>query len=43
MDWGQDLLIDPVVPSAGVARARDKPGAGIEFNETALQRCIVAA
>lgn len=41
MDWGQDLIEDPVVPRAGRARASDKPGAGVEFIEAALERCIV--
>jgi mandelate racemase len=43
MDWGQDLLLDPVVPVKGVAKPSDKPGAGIDFNEAALARITVTA
>lgn len=41
MDWGQELITDPVVPRAGRARPSDKPGAGIDFIETAIEKCIV--
>jgi mandelate racemase len=41
MDWGQDLLADPLVPVAGVTVPRDTPGTGVEWNEAAVARCLV--
>lgn len=41
MDWGQELITDPLVPRGGYARPRDTPGAGIEWNESAVARCLV--
>ena len=41
MDWGQDLLLDPLVPKAGFTTPRDTPGTGIEWNEKAIARCLV--
>jgi mandelate racemase len=43
MDWGQDLLEDPVVPSGGMAKPGEKPGAGMDFREAALAKHIVMA
>jgi mandelate racemase len=43
MDWGQDLLADPLVPVKGVTTPRDAPGTGVEWNETAIARCLVDA
>ncbi|MEM9028306.1 MAG: enolase C-terminal domain-like protein [Pseudomonadota bacterium] len=42
MDWGHDLLMDPLVPEAGFARPREAPGAGLEWNEAALSKAIVS-
>ena len=42
MDWGQDLLDDPLVPVKGLTTPRDKPGTGIAWNEKAIARCLVA-
>ena len=41
MDWGQDLIRDPVVPERGFARPKETPGAGIEWNEPAIARLEV--
>jgi mandelate racemase len=41
MDWGQDLLADPLLPVAGFTTPRDAPGTGVEWNETAVARCLV--
>lgn len=41
MDWGQDLIRDPLVPDKGVVVPRETPGAGIEWNETAIARHLV--
>jgi mandelate racemase len=43
MDWGQDLLRDPLVPVKGFATPRDAPGAGLEWNEKAIAACLVEA
>lgn len=40
MDWGQDLLADPLVPANGYARPREVPGAGLEWNERAIAPCL---
>ncbi len=42
MDWGQELIRDPVVPEKGFARAKDTLGAGIEWHEAAVARCTVS-
>jgi mandelate racemase len=42
MDWGQELLEDPVVPDKGAARPSEKPGAGSDFREAALAKVLVA-
>jgi mandelate racemase len=41
MDWGQDLLADPLVPVRGFTTPRELPGTGVEWNETAIARCLV--
>ena len=38
MDWGQDLITDPLVPEGGFATPRETPGAGIQWNEAAIAR-----
>jgi mandelate racemase len=43
MDWGQDLLMDPLVPVKGWTLPRDTPGAGIEWNEKAIAKCPTSA
>ena len=43
MDWGQELLEDPVVPNKGGAMPSDKPGAGMDFREGVLAKHIVTA
>lgn len=43
MDWAQDMLVDPLIPHKGMARPRDTPGAGVDWNETALAKCIAAS
>lgn len=43
MNWGQDLLDDPLVPDKGFVTLRSTPGAGIAFKEKALAKCIVKA
>ncbi len=41
MDWGQDLLQDPLLPDGGFTTPRDSPGTGVEWNEPAIARCLV--
>jgi mandelate racemase len=41
MDWGQDLLENPLVPDKGVARPSDRPGAGMDLRESALAKVTV--
>ena len=41
MDWGQDLLIDPLLPVKGFTTPRDTPGAGLEWNEKAIAPHLV--
>lgn len=41
MDWGQDLLADPLVPVQGFTTPRDLPGTGVEWNEPAIARYLV--
>jgi hypothetical protein len=40
MDWGQDLLADPLVPVRCFTRPRDLPGTGVKWNEPAIARCL---
>ncbi len=40
MDWGQDLMVDPLVPVKGFTTPRDTPGTGVEWNEKAVARCL---
>jgi mandelate racemase len=42
MDWGQDLLADPLVPVKGFTTPRDTPGTGVEWNEKAIAPHLVA-
>ena len=41
MDWGQDLMRDPLVPEKGMTTVRDTPGTGLEWNEKAIAACLV--
>ena len=41
MDWGQDLIRDPLVPAKGFTTPPDTPGTGIEWNEKAIAACLV--
>ena len=41
MDWGQDLLTDPLVPVKGFTTPRDTPGTGVEWNEKAIAPHLV--
>lgn len=41
MDWGQDLMQDPLVPVKGFTTPRDTPGTGLEWNEKAIAPCLV--
>ena len=41
MDWGQDLMLDPLLPVAGFTTPPDRPGTGIEWNEPAIARCLI--
>lgn len=43
MDWGQDLLANPLLPVGGYTTPRDVPGTGVTWNETSVARCLVAA
>ena len=43
MDWGQDLMADPLLPVAGFTLPRDTPGTGVEWNERAVARCLIEA
>lgn len=42
MDWGQDLLADPLIPVAGFTTPRETPGTGIAWNEAAIAKCLIA-
>ncbi len=42
MDWAQELIVDPIIPDKGAARPKDTPGAGIVFNEAAIERHVVS-
>jgi mandelate racemase len=41
MDWGQDLLADPLVPVKGFTTPREVPGTGVEWNEKAIAPHLV--
>lgn len=41
MDWGQDLLADPLVPKGGFTTPRETPGTGIAWNEAVIAKCEV--
>jgi mandelate racemase len=41
MDWGQDLLADPLLPVRGFTTPRDTPGTGIAWNEKAIAPHLV--
>jgi len=41
MDWGQDLLRDPLLPVKGYTTPRDAPGTGVEWNEQAIGACLI--
>jgi mandelate racemase len=41
MDWGQDLMLDPLLPVKGFTTPRDHPGTGVEWNERAIARCLI--
>lgn len=43
MDWGHDVLDDPLTPMGGFARPAERPGAGMEWNEAALTSYEVQA
>jgi mandelate racemase len=43
MDWGQDLIADPLVPTRGLVTPPPRPGTGVEWNEKAVARCLLAA
>jgi L-alanine-DL-glutamate epimerase-like enolase superfamily enzyme len=37
-----ELFVDPVIPENGVMKLTDKPGFGLEFDEKALEKAILA-
>ena len=41
MDWGQDLLRDPLIPEAGFVSPAETPGAGMEWNEPEVEKHLV--
>ena len=41
MDWGQDLIKDPLVPAKGFTTPPDTPGTGIEWNEKSIAACLM--
>ena len=43
MDWGQDLMPDPLVPVKGFTTPRDTPGTGVEWNEKAIAPLLLQA
>ena len=43
MDWGQDLIRDPLLPVKGFTTPPDTPGTGIEWNEAAIAPHLVEA
>lgn len=43
MDWGQNLIRDPLLPVAGFTTPPDTPGTGLEWNEAAITPNLVDA
>lgn len=43
MDWGQDMLRDPLVPQAGHVKPSETAGAGMEWNEAEIEKHLVRA
>jgi mandelate racemase len=41
MDWGQDMLSDPLVPEAGHVKPGEAAGAGMEWNEAEVEKHLV--
>jgi mandelate racemase len=41
VDWADPILADPVKLRDGCAIVPDRPGAGIEWNEAAVARCLI--
>jgi mandelate racemase len=41
MDWGQDLIKDPLLPVKGFTTPPDTHGTGIEWNERAIAPCLI--
>lgn len=41
MDWGQDLIKDPLLPVKGFTTPPDTPGTGVEWNERAIAPCLI--
>jgi len=41
MDWGQDLMMDPLLPVRGFTTPRDTPGTGVEWNEKAIAPLVL--
>ena len=37
-----ELFVDPIIPENGVIKLPDRPGLGLEFDDAALQRAIIA-
>jgi mandelate racemase len=43
MDWGQDLIRDPLLPIKGFTTPPNTPGTGIEWNEGTIAPHLVQA
>ncbi|MEL6374337.1 MAG: enolase C-terminal domain-like protein [Pseudomonadota bacterium] len=41
MDWGQDLILEPIVPNAGFVSLNQRPGAGIDWNEKVVADYLI--
>jgi mandelate racemase len=41
MDWGQNLIRDPLLPVKGFTTPPDTPGTGLEWNEAAIAPCLI--
>ncbi len=37
-----ELFVEPIIPENGVIQLSDRPGLGLEFDEAALKKAIVA-